>query len=53
MAGPFWSFQGPLTAKNMLFQGPEKAPLWCFQGPEIPKDFLEFSGALQCHNLAV
>ena len=24
MVGPFWSFQGPLTDKLWLFQGPEK-----------------------------
>jgi hypothetical protein len=53
MVKPFWSFQGPYTDKIWLFQGPEKAPFWHFQGPENLRTFLEFSGALICHILAV
>jgi hypothetical protein len=53
MPEPFWSFQEPETEYFWLFQVPEKAPFWCFQGPKHFKAFLEFSGSLKCHMLAV
>ena len=53
MLGPYWSFQGPSIDYFWLFQGPEKAPFWRFQGPENLKAFLDFSGALKGHILAV